>query len=258
MRGNPIEDHTDTNDMAGIDKVAKIVGRAETAGHTEIARGLVAPGFVQRMLADRHQLDVVEPHLLHVGHEIVRQLAEIIETPVPVPLPGSGMNLIHAQRLMQPVAAGALFLPGSIAPLISIQLDYPACRSGSHLKTQAIRIRLGEHFARIAIAYFELVVLAQTDVRHEDLPHAGTAQRAHRIDAAIPAVEIAHHADALGVRRPHRKAHTPHPVALHVMRAEHAVSLLQTAFGKKIEIVITDAAAERIRVMNFDDMAEKI
>ena len=110
----------------------------------------------------------------------------------------------------------------------------------------------------MAIAYLELVELAQPDVRHEYLPHAGAAQRTHRIHTPVPAVEIAHHADAFGIRRPHRKAHTPHALHLHVVRAEHAVSLLQAAFREQVEIVFADAAAEGIGIMHFDDMVEEI
>jgi hypothetical protein len=42
-----------------------------------------------------------------------------------------------------------------------------------------------------------------------------------------------------------------------VVRAKHAVSLLQSAFGEKVEIVVADAAAEAVGIMYFDFMIEK-
>ncbi len=148
--------------MAGIDEVSEIVRRAKAAGHAEIAGGLITPGFIQRMLADRHQLDMRETHLLHIGHETVGQFTEVVETSVPVPLPGTGMHLVHVQWLVHPVASHTLFLPRRIAPLISIQLYHSGCRTGTHLKAQTVWIGLGEHLPGMAIAYLEFVELAQT------------------------------------------------------------------------------------------------
>ena len=48
----------------------------------------------------------------------------------------------------------------------------------------------------------EFVVRAFADAGQENLPDAAAEQLAHRIAAAVPAVEIADHADALRIRRP--------------------------------------------------------
>ena len=64
VRRHPVEDHADAGPMKGIDQRAQIVRRAEASGGGEIAGGLVAPGFVQRMLGDRQQLDMREAEIL--------------------------------------------------------------------------------------------------------------------------------------------------------------------------------------------------
>ena len=56
-------------------------------------------------------------------------------------------------------------------------------------------------------ANLELVLFAVRQIGNEQLPHAGRGQQPHRVHAAVPPVEVADHADAIGVRRPHREMH---------------------------------------------------
>ena len=49
----PVEDHSDAALVKVIDEVAEIVRSAEPAGRGKVARGLVAPGAVERMLGNR-------------------------------------------------------------------------------------------------------------------------------------------------------------------------------------------------------------
>ncbi len=75
MRGRPIENHADAFLMAAIDEVHEIFRRAEAAGDREISDGLIAPGLVERMLHDGHQLDVRVAHLLDVGNQLIGEFA---------------------------------------------------------------------------------------------------------------------------------------------------------------------------------------
>ena len=54
-------------------------------------------------------------------------------------------------------------------------------------------------------ADLELVARAGLDARDEELPDARAAERAHRVDAPVPAVEVADDGDRAGVRRPDRE-----------------------------------------------------
>ena len=56
-------------------------------------------------------------------------------------------------------------------------------------------------------ANLELVALAVRQIGHENLPDAGGREQPHRVDAAVPAVEVADDADAIGVGRPHGEVH---------------------------------------------------
>ena len=75
VRGHPVEEHAETRVVAGAHEGAEVVGRAVAARRREQAERLIAPRAVERVLHDRHQLDMGEPHVLGVGHELVGQLA---------------------------------------------------------------------------------------------------------------------------------------------------------------------------------------
>ena len=55
---------------------------------------------------------------------------------------------------------------------------------------------------------------------------------------AIPEIEIAHHAHALSVRRPHSKASALHAVLGQNMRAQLLVDMVVITFTKQMKIEI--------------------
>ncbi len=66
MRRHPVEDHADAALVQVVDEPGEILGRAVAVGRGEEARHLVAPGAVEGVLGDGHQLDVGEAHLRRV------------------------------------------------------------------------------------------------------------------------------------------------------------------------------------------------
>ena len=80
--------------------------------------------------------------------------------------------------------------------------------------------------------------------------HTPLAPRdSHRMRAAVPAVEIADHAHALGVRRPHARSARPRtPSSVIGVRAEHAVGLVQPARVEQIQIVVGDRRRESVGI----------
>src|SRR5580704_8740421 len=62
MRGDPIENHSDAGLVAGVDEIAKIVGRAEARSGREISCDLIAPGAGKRMLHHGHQFQMRVAH----------------------------------------------------------------------------------------------------------------------------------------------------------------------------------------------------
>ena len=74
VRGDPVEHHADAALMQVIDEVHEILRRAVAGARREIARDLVAPRAVERVLHHRQQLDVGEAHVGHVVGELMRHL----------------------------------------------------------------------------------------------------------------------------------------------------------------------------------------
>ena len=66
VRRHPVEDHADARLVQHVDEVHEVLRRAVARARREVAGALVAPGAVERVLHDRHQLDVREAHALHV------------------------------------------------------------------------------------------------------------------------------------------------------------------------------------------------
>src|SRR5271168_4583094 len=75
MRRRPIQNHPEPRRMAAIDKIFEIIRLAVTAGRREIADGLIAPRAVERMLHDRHQLEMGKAQALGIRNQRLSQLA---------------------------------------------------------------------------------------------------------------------------------------------------------------------------------------
>ncbi len=73
--------------------------------------------------------------------------------------------------------------------------------------------------------------------------------------APIPAVEIAHHANAQRVRRPNRKMHPAQPGDLPNMRAHLFVEHLVRAFAEQVQVEIGKQRRKSVRVGNFAAVA---
>ena len=84
---NPVHDDAKAGLMRLVDQVHEILRRAVAAGRGEIADDLIAPRAVERILGQRHELDMRIAHFLDIGNELVRELAVGIEVAVLVHLP---------------------------------------------------------------------------------------------------------------------------------------------------------------------------
>src|SRR6185503_10390010 len=86
---------------------------------------------------------------------------------------------------------------------------------------------------------------------NEELPDAARAARSHGVTAAIPAIEVADDAHALGIRRPHRKSCAGYGFALHRDRAQRPPRLVKASGIEQEQIVLRDLGGECISVERF-------
>ena len=100
MGGHPVQNDAYARLMELVDEPHQVVGRAEPAGGREIAGTLIAPGHIQRVLGDGHQLHMGEAHLLDVGDQVLGDGAvgeKLARSGAP---PGAQMDLVDVQRIV--------------------------------------------------------------------------------------------------------------------------------------------------------------
>src|SRR5713101_2228103 len=118
VRWDPVENDRDVVLVQIVDEVHEILRRAVTRRRSEVTRGLIAPGTIERMLHDREQFDVCESELIYVVGETGRDLAISKRTVVLFgdAHPGAEVNLVDRDGCVQRVGGCALFEKGCVAP----------------------------------------------------------------------------------------------------------------------------------------------
>ena len=209
------------------------------------------------MLVDRHQLDVGEAGLLEVGDQVVGQLA-IVEEAVAVlglALPRAEVDLIDRDRRVQALAPGPRIHPVVVVP--GELGDVPDDRGGlgPDLGREAVGVGLLDEVAVDPALDLELVDLALDQAGEEDLPEAALSNSASGVGAAVPAVEVADHADPEGVGRPDGEVDPPDPLVGPDVGAELLVALVMRPLAEQMEVVIREDRAEPIRVFEVPRVA---
>ena len=77
MGGDPVEDDADAGFVQGVDKITEIIGIAVAAGRREKAGDLIAPGAVERMLADADELHMGIAHPVGVLGQLIGKVAVV-------------------------------------------------------------------------------------------------------------------------------------------------------------------------------------
>ncbi len=241
---HPVEDHPDATLVEAVDQDPEVVGSAEPGGRRVVRRHLVAPRAAEGMLGHGHQLDVGEAHVLDVGGQLGGELT-VGERPVALlgaPAPRRQVQLVDGEGPVEPV-------PG-VAPSHPLAVTPPVAALGHHARRP--RRLLGGEGERVgALAEvplggedLELVALPGTDAGHEQLPDPRRAERPHRVGAAVPAVDVAHHPDRAGVGSPHRERGPRHPLVDPGVRPQHAPEVTVAALADEVEIELAQGGRE--------------
>ena len=166
------------------------------------------------------------------------------------------MDLVDRHRLAQRLGArAARAIQLVVAPLVARRVTTDAVLR-RHL---GLRTRTGRPCsAQLAVrrADLELVARALADAGDEQLPDARRAERAHRVQAAVPGVEVADH------RRPRARvgaqtanADAGDAVDLAHVRAELLVELLVAALAGQVQVELAERRQERVRVAQREALA---
>jgi hypothetical protein len=103
--------------------------------------------------------------------------------------------------------------------------------------------------AAFTVADFILVQDPAAETGNEQFPYAASSSRAHRMYPTVPAIEIPHHADPLGVRGPDHETHAIDTIGVVAVRAQHPVTVPVTALAEQVEVEIAHLRREGIGIM---------
>ena len=248
--GHPVHDHADARLVARIDKVHELLRVAVARRCGIVAGRLVAPGAVEGMLHERHDLDVRIAHVAHVVYELHRQVVVGVELStlrgegihgagvvavlvrlalrrVAVALPRANMHLVDVEGLRHVVMACTALEPRGIVPLVAIERPQHACRSRRALGLKGVRIGLVKLFAFVGLDQI-LIELALLGARNKAFPDSARMHGHQRVGFFIPVVKFANDMHALYIGRPNAKA----PAACTVLRVGVRAHLFPAALPR--------------------------
>ena len=248
--GHPVHDHADARLVARIDKVHELLRVAVARRGGIVAGRLVAPGAIEGMLHERHDLNVGVAHVAHVVHELHRQvvvgvklaalrgegihgagivavLVRLALRRVAVALPRANMHLVDVQRLRHVVVAGAPLEPRGVVPLIAIEGPQHAGGTWRALSLKGVWIGLVELFALVGLDEV-LIELALLGARNKAFPNSARMHGHQRVGFFIPVVKFANDMHALYIGRPNAKA----PAARTVLRVGVRAHLFPAALPR--------------------------
>ena len=208
VRRDPVEDHPDVVLVQAVDELAEVVGRAVERRRGEVPGHLVAPRALERVRHHGQELDVGEAHVLDIRGQLVGEL-EVGQRPVAVERvqpPGAEVHLVDRDRALEwRSRLRALAQPLGVAPAPGVLgLEHDRCGLRWHLGLERVGVGLQQ---QLMVLGQDLVLVTRTgsDGGKEQLPDPGRSDRAHRVQAAVPRVEVADDADRARGRRPHRE-----------------------------------------------------
>ena len=251
MRRHPVHDHADARLVAGIHQVAEIIRLTEPVGRRVHANGLIPPGTIEGMLRGWKQFDVGESHIADVADQFVREFAV---TQGPVALfrltpPRAKVHFIDADGAVHTGIGPALPHPVFILPSVSTAVNN-GCIARGRLEIMRHGIRLQRQQTAIGAQKFKFVLVATGNPGNKNLPNAATRMQPHHVTPAIPAIEIADHADPKRVGRPDCETGTLHAELGLGLRAQRAVNLLVRTLSQQVEVEVTQGGRKAIGVFD--------
>ena len=221
-----------------VDQRHQVLGRAVARGRREVAGRLVAPRAVERVLGERHQLDVGEAEPRDVLDELRRDLAirqrAVALLAVRAATTRGGPRRSRSAR-RRAGARRAVRHPRRVASTRS-SADHtieavPGATSWRTRERIGLRDAVRRRRSR-RCRYLYSAPLADAGDR-PPAHAAGVADRRQRRGARLPAVEVADHADRLGVRRPHARTARPPASAMRSRACRRGAGACPRASGAR-------------------------
>ena len=161
------------------------------------------------------------------------------------------MNLVHGNRRSSACRSARDRHPLLVAPGELGEVPDHRRRLGAELGGEAVGIGFLHEVAVVPALDLELVDLTLAEIGNEQLPDAGRSAVSHRMATTVPVVEVADHADALGVGRPDGEVDAPESL----VRAEVSAQPLEVAQVRSLaQKVKVEVGKDRPEAVGVDEL----
>ena len=227
----PVENDTNVILMHRIHKIAEVIRRSVTCCRCIIARYLIPPGLVKRMLHHRHQFYMGVAELFDVRSQHRSNLAVVIKfTSIVRFFPGAKMHFINRDRRFVALCDATLFHPVLVLPGIFSKVKHNTCIVWAQLCRICVRIRFQIRQTAPGLD-FVLIDVARADTRNKEFVDPGL-QKIHLIYSSVPVIEVSDNADTDRIRCPDCEVNTTDAVDFYRMCTQLLIDRIADAIFK--------------------------
>ena len=188
MGRHKVKNHTDAALMTGINELAELIGIAIARRNRIVARRLIAPRAIVRILGHRHQLNMRKAHGTDIRQKLILQPRIGIGMVLGIMAPAARMYLINRHRRIFIIVP--LQHPALIVPRIVVQIVDLGRIGRRRLTVEGIGIRLVHRPSPIA-QNVVLIAVPFLNARHKEREHLRILCPLHDIFPIIPVIETA-------------------------------------------------------------------
>ena len=227
----PVENNTNVVLVHRIHKIAEVIRRSVTCCRCIIARYLIPPGLVKRMLHHWHQFYMSVAELFDVRSQHRSNLAVVIKfTSIVRFFPGAKMHFINRDRRFVALCDTTLLHPVLILPGIFSKVKHNTCIVWAQLCRICVRIRFQIRQTAPGLD-FVLIDVARADTWNKEFVDPGL-QKIHLICSSVPVIEVSDNADTDRIRCPDCEVNTTDAVDFYRMCTQLLIDRIADAIFK--------------------------
>ena len=244
----PVENNTDVILMHRIHKIAEVIRRSVSCSRCVIARHLIAPGLVERMLHHWHQFYMGVAELFDVRSQHRSDLAVVIKfTAIVRFFPGAKMHFINRDRRFVALCNATLFHPVLVLPRIFSKINHNTRIVRTQLCRICVRIRFQIRQTAPGLD-FVLIDVARADTRNKEFVDPGL-QKIHLICSSVPVIEVSDNADTDRIRCPDCEVNTTDAVDFYRMCTQLLIDRIADAIFKLFLFLLGELHRIGVRIV---------
>ena len=244
----PVENNTDVILMHRIHKIAEVIRRSVSCSRCVIARHLIAPGLVERMLHHWHQFYMGVAELFHIRSQHRSDLTVVIKfTAIVRFFPGAKMHFINRDRRFVALCNATLLHPVLVLPGIFSKVKHNTCIVWAQLCRICVRIRFQIRQTAPGLD-FVLIDVARADTRNKEFVDPGL-QKIHLICSSVPVIEVSDNADTDRIRCPDCEVNTTDAVDFYRMCTQLLIDRIADAIFKLFLFLLCELHRIGVRIV---------